>query len=130
MLRHSLTVTTWNSEASLLKSKNHGFYNFSIFICYLSVIFFLAPGYEDMFESGNFKRRKRMRRHSYKPSLYKGWLGDHTPSPPFTALYRSYPHPLYSTMSRWEHLLTLKKTGWSRKRASQFPAVLTHKKGN
>ena len=27
-----------------------------------------------MFESGNFKRRKRMRRHSYKPCLYKGEL--------------------------------------------------------
>ena len=78
-------------------------FQFSSFI----YLYFPAPGYEDMFESGNFKRRKRMRRHSYKPSLYKGWLGDHTPSPPFTALYRSYPHPLYSTMSRWEHDLVL-----------------------
>jgi hypothetical protein len=53
-----------------------------------------------MFESGNFKRRKRMRRHSYKPGLYKGWLGDHAPPSPFPSLYRTYPHSIYSTMSR------------------------------
>ena len=28
-----------------------------------------AQGYDDMFESGNFKRRKRMRRHSYRLAL-------------------------------------------------------------
>ena len=55
-----------------------------------------------MFESGNFKRRKRMRRHSYKPGLYKGWLGEHAPPSPFPALYRTYPHSIYSTMSRYE----------------------------
>jgi len=34
----------------------------------------LAQGYDDMFESGNFKRRKRMRRHSYRTGLYKEWM--------------------------------------------------------
>jgi len=48
----------------------------------------LAQGYEDMFESGNYKRRKRMRRHTYKPGLYKGWLGE--------SLYRNYSTSLYS----------------------------------
>merc|ERR1719239_327716 len=57
----------------------------------------VAQGYEDMFESGNFKRRKRMRRHSYKPSLYKSWLGE-PPAPFHAALYRSYPHSIYSSM--------------------------------
>ena len=47
-----------------------------------------AQGYEDMFESGNYKRRKRMRRHTYKPGLYKGWLGE--------SLYRNYSTSLYS----------------------------------
>ena len=45
-----------------------------------------------MFESGNFKRRKRMRRHTYKPGLYKGWLGE---SQAFQSLYRNYPGSLY-----------------------------------
>jgi len=50
----------------------------------------VAQGYEDMFETGNYKRRKRMRRHSYKPGLYKAWLGE---SQAFHSLYR-YPHTL------------------------------------
>ena len=44
-----------------------------------------------MFESGNFKRRKRMRRHSYRTGLYKEWMtggGVYRPSYPGT-LYMS-----------------------------------------
>ena len=50
-----------------------------------------AQGYDDMFESGNFKRRKRMRRHSYRTGLYKEWMtggGVYRPSYPGT-LYMS-----------------------------------------
>ena len=43
-----------------------------------------------MFESGNYKRRKRMRRHTYKPGIYKGWLGESL------GVYRNYPTSLYS----------------------------------
>ena len=42
-----------------------------------------------MFESGNFKRRKRMRRHSYRTGLYKEWMSG-------GGVYRpSYPSTLY-----------------------------------
>ena len=42
-----------------------------------------------MFESGNFKRRKRMRRHSYRTGLYKEWMAG-------GGVYRpSYPGTLY-----------------------------------
>ena len=53
-----------------------------------------------MFESGNFKRRKRMRRHSYKPGLYKAWLGE--------SLYRSYPSSLYMPGAHWSSLSGVK----------------------
>ena len=34
-------------------------------------------------------------------TLYlKGWLGESTPTPSFPALYRTYQHSLYSSMSR------------------------------
>ena len=43
-----------------------------------------------MFESGNFKRRKRMRRHSYRTGLYKEWMSAGQ------SVYRpSYPTSLY-----------------------------------
>jgi hypothetical protein len=54
-----------------------------------------------MFESGNFKRRKRMRRHTYKPGLYKAWLGE---SQAFQSLYRSYPSSLYMAGAPWSSL--------------------------
>ena len=44
-----------------------------------------------MFESGNFKRRKRMRRHSYRTGLYKEWMAAGQ-----SQLYRpTYPGTLY-----------------------------------
>ena len=58
-----------------------------------------------MFESGNFKRRKRMRRHTYKPGLYKAWLGE---SQAFQSLYRSYPSSLYMTGAPWSSLPSVK----------------------
>ena len=58
-----------------------------------------------MFESGNFKRRKRMRRHSYKPGLYKAWLGE---SQAFQSLYRSYPSSLYMSGAPWSSLPSVK----------------------
>ena len=64
-----------------------------------------AQGYDDMFESGNFKRRKRMRRHTYKPGLYKAWLGE---SQAFQSLYRSYPSSLYMTGAPWSSLPSVK----------------------
>ena len=64
-----------------------------------------AQGYDDMFESGNFKRRKRMRRHSYKPGLYKAWLGE---SQAFQSLYRSYPSSLYMSGAPWSSLPSVK----------------------
>ena len=49
-----------------------------------------ANGYDDMFESGNFKRRKRMRRHSYRTGLYKEWMSAGQ------SVYRpTYPTSLY-----------------------------------
>ena len=38
-------------------------------------ILFTDPQYQDMFEEGNFRRRKRMRRHAYKsPGIgFKSW---------------------------------------------------------
>ena len=49
-----------------------------------------ANGYDDMFESGNFKRRKRMRRHSYRTGLYKEWMAAGQ------SMYRpTYPGSLY-----------------------------------
>ena len=68
-----------------------------------------AQGYDDMFESGNFKRRKRMRRHSYRTGLYKEWMAAgqsqlYRPTYPGTALYMSgyttaYPNPLTASYS-------------------------------
>ena len=58
-----------------------------------------------MFESGNFKRRKRMRRHTYKPGLYKGWLGE---SQAFQSLYRNYPGSLYMAGAPWGSLPSVK----------------------
>ena len=52
--------------------------------------FVAANGYDDMFESGNFKRRKRMRRHSYRTGLYKEWMAAGQ------TMYRpTYPGSLY-----------------------------------
>ena len=59
-----------------------------------------------MFESGNFKRRKRMRRHTYKPGLYKGWLGE---SQAFQSLYRNYPGSLYMAGAPWALCLMLRQ---------------------
>ena len=64
-----------------------------------------AQGYDEMFESGNFKRRKRMRRHSYKPGLYKAWMGE---SQAFQSLYRSYPSSLYMSGAPWSSLPSVK----------------------
>ena len=48
-----------------------------------------------MFESGNFKRRKRMRRHSYRTGLYKEWMTG-------GGVYRpSYPGTLYMSGEEW-----------------------------
>ena len=77
---------------------------FSKFIVF-NLYFPPAQGYDDMFESGNFKRRKRMRRHSYKPGLYKAWLGE---SQAFQSLYRSYPSSLYMSGAPWSSLPSVK----------------------